>query len=758
MSNQAKGLAALLAAHGRNGDTELVHATKGEVRGLNAMAKKHFGRELPRNPNTGLREASLFRQWFGNDVGMAADIAVPTLAGAALTATGAGAPLGAALLGGAIGAANQGLAKDSTATSAGLGAITGAMGGYGGGGLGEGLASAGSAAPPPVTTPPVTTPPVGEMGLGSAGGFSTPPANVFAGGEQAFGSFGNANVGAPNSFVSGVQEGANLYNTGAPAVATPPTATPSAPAVNPLTGNPNPVGTPDSLLQYHDVAQVDANTGITTLPNGSQVPNAPPTGTPVDIPKYDTKMDYLMSDEASKPLSKVGASAIGTLMIPQGGSDTTETTGDTVDRSLPATEVYYTAEGERRTRAVDRPRYGNVNMAEGGLTFSDYDAADAGADGGYAPGGLAAYAGGGLMGTGWGEQNKGGFAGLTSSLQPGGAVGDWHGKVYGALGADQVMPGGAGGSLIPGANQFNAKKREEEERKRREQEEGIAAAAAAKTKADQKAAFENQWSDRYGAPVAMAANGGLTQHFEKGGKSELDVTDLEHPAARYLRRAEAGGSPIIDKNVRGAAGRVGYNFPVGETGNFNAGVSGYGMRAHAPGTDPVTRGQLTGVDFAYSPSQDRTISARYDAMAPASMPSYGGGYSAADFGGRPSEAQMMGAGMAPMARDRFSVNYRQNFAEGGISALGHYSDGGQLLRGPGDGVSDNIPASIEGKRPARLADGEFVVPARAVSELGNGSTEAGSKQLYAMLDRIAKKRKSGKGLAYQANPKKILPA
>lgn len=95
---------------------------------------------------------------------------------------------------------------------------------------------------------------------------------------------------------------------------------------------------------------------------------------------------------------------------------------------------------------------------------------------------------------------------------------------------------------------------------------------------------------------------------------------------------------------------------------------------------------------------------------------------------------------------------------GGIGDLGSYSDGGRTLRGPGDGVSDSIPATIEGKRPARLADGEFVIPARAVSELGNGSTEAGSKQLYKMLDRIAAKRKSGKGLAYQANPKKLLPA
>ena len=78
-------------------------------------------------------------------------------------------------------------------------------------------------------------------------------------------------------------------------------------------------------------------------------------------------------------------------------------------------------------------------------------------------------------------------------------------------------------------------------------------------------------------------------------------------------------------------------------------------------------------------------------------------------------------------------------ADGGFN-LGGYSDGGRLLRGPGDGVSDSIPATIGHKQPARLADGEFVVPARIVSELGNGSTDAGARQLYAMMDRIQKSR------------------
>jgi hypothetical protein len=95
----------------------------------------------------------------------------------------------------------------------------------------------------------------------------------------------------------------------------------------------------------------------------------------------------------------------------------------------------------------------------------------------------------------------------------------------------------------------------------------------------------------------------------------------------------------------------------------------------------------------------------------------------------------------------------QMAAAGGMMRdnLGGYSHGGiaGLTRGPGDGVSDSIPAQIgdSGKQPARLADGEFVISSRIVSELGNGSTEAGAKALQAMVDRIQSRRKKsiGKG-------------
>ena len=111
--------------------------------------------------------------------------------------------------------------------------------------------------------------------------------------------------------------------------------------------------------------------------------------------------------------------------------------------------------------------------------------------------------------------------------------------------------------------------------------------------------------------------------------------------------------------------------------------------------------------------------------------------------------------------EMLALNRSQMYAKGGISHLGDYSDGGRLLRGPGDGVSDSIPATIANKRPARLADGEFVVPARIVSELGNGSTDAGARKLYAMMNRVQKNRGKtvGKGkVAVNSRSEKLLPA
>jgi hypothetical protein len=99
-----------------------------------------------------------------------------------------------------------------------------------------------------------------------------------------------------------------------------------------------------------------------------------------------------------------------------------------------------------------------------------------------------------------------------------------------------------------------------------------------------------------------------------------------------------------------------------------------------------------------------------------------------------------------------------SYAKGGIADLGSYSDGGRMLKGPGDGMSDSIPAKIAGKQPARLANEEFVVPADVVSHLGNGSSDAGAKQLYSMMDRVRKARTGSTKQGKQINPNKYMPA
>ena len=95
-------------------------------------------------------------------------------------------------------------------------------------------------------------------------------------------------------------------------------------------------------------------------------------------------------------------------------------------------------------------------------------------------------------------------------------------------------------------------------------------------------------------------------------------------------------------------------------------------------------------------------------------------------------------------------NIGYDFNAGGMSP--------RFLSGGGDGMSDSIPAVIGGKQPARLADGEFVIPADVVSGLGNGSSKAGAKQLYAMMDRIRKARTGTTKQGREINARRFMPA
>jgi hypothetical protein len=123
------------------------------------------------------------------------------------------------------------------------------------------------------------------------------------------------------------------------------------------------------------------------------------------------------------------------------------------------------------------------------------------------------------------------------------------------------------------------------------------------------------------------------------------------------------------------------------------------------------------------------------------------------------------AAMAELNNARYGANMSQmTMPKAGLASLGDlpYATGGiaagRYLKGNGDGMSDSIPATINGRQPARLADGEFVVPADVVSHLGNGSSDAGAKKLYSMMDKVRKARTGKAKQAPAVNPNKMMPA
>jgi len=88
---------------------------------------------------------------------------------------------------------------------------------------------------------------------------------------------------------------------------------------------------------------------------------------------------------------------------------------------------------------------------------------------------------------------------------------------------------------------------------------------------------------------------------------------------------------------------------------------------------------------------------------------------------------------------------------------GTTSPRGTYLQGATDGMADKIPGTIDGIQPARLAHGEFVIPADVVSHLGNGNSDAGAQQLYKMMDKVRMARTGNKEQGKRINPNKFMP-
>lgn len=178
-------------------------------------------------------------------------------------------------------------------------------------------------------------------------------------------------------------------------------------------------------------------------------------------------------------------------------------------------------------------------------------------------------------------------------------------------------------------------------------------------------------------------------------------------------------------------------------------------------------GSMAGTTATTPPTALEAFYAKNPIAMPAGLGALGSAIGAGPDTSLPGEEEYSG----PLSRFSYDPRkYRpRGAASGGLmdteparrmaaGGLGSYSDGGQTLKGPGDGMSDSIPASIGDKQPARLADGEFVIPADVVSGLGNGSTDAGARQLYELMDKVRAARTGRTKQAPEINPRKMMPA
>jgi hypothetical protein len=252
-----------------------------------------------------------------------------------------------------------------------------------------------------------------------------------------------------------------------------------------------------------------------------------------------------------------------------------------------------------------------------------------------------------------------------------------------------------------------------------------------------------------------------------GRTGQASYTKLSNEDAKKLYGFADGGEiqypmgePVVRMADGGAAGTtsVGYGGDVGgySAADASAARGGYGLGIDYSGYNTAPNQGIAAVLSTAPRAASVAAPAKGFAYDPASR-SFVGSATDADYlgGGQYGKTQAEKDAEAAAAVVAEPIYYAQG---GGISTLGGYSDGGRLLKGPGDGMSDNIPAQIGAKQPARLADGEFVVPADVVSHLGNGSTDAGAKQLYKMMDKIRQARTGRKAQGKQVNPNKFMPA
>jgi hypothetical protein len=636
-----------LASYGRGGDTELVHMTKGEIKGLQALALAHGG-SLTINPNTGLAEAGFLKRL------------LPTLAGAALAATGVGAPMAALLVGGGYGLATGSITKG---LMAGLGAFGGA-----------GLTSS----------------------LGSLGG----EALATQGGDAALNAFNETQRQAVTSGLDAATY-TDPFLGSVPSVP-PPSGIESA--QNFLNAQNFPKLAPETLQGYQSALNAPGAVPTDVISAAGRAQGAMGATTTGNIGRGIGEV--FSSPSAAGSFVKNNALTLGGALLPALTQDQKPPAGyteDEYDRYLKGYRLSPNYQAYEAPRP--NPYYQAQYAAEGGI--------------------MKLQGGGGPV-----ER----MSMMNTAMNP-------QGGMYPQGMIDKTQ------YATPTQRPVSAEM------------------------VDEAPAYERS------SPMLMAGGGQIPISLQ--GSVNLDQGNMASQGFSGAATVGSGMAPRFNGPMTGPPG-------MGPQAVFPGGPGGIGMQ---PQLAVMPRTMADGGIARYrSKGQVNVLQDYIDRQEQQQMSHLPEGVSIPRTGifrdtdvdtarkdaltaamirlGKASK----GAGIKPVALPKTSIKGLGDIsgaaqdtteaAAGGTMRynLGGYSDGGRMLKGPGDGMSDSIPATIAGKQPARLADGEFVVPADVVSHLGNGSTDAGAKKLYGMMDKIRKARTGKKKQAPAVKASRYMPA
>jgi len=767
-------LANHLQSAGRGEDKQLVHMTPGEVEGLQAIAMAHGG-SLTINPETGLPEAGFLSS------------ILPMIAGFALGPAGMGlTAMQAGLASTALGTVLTGDLKKGV--MAGLGA-------YGGAGLGQGLMAQGTAAVP--TTTPAVSASVPTQVQSTAG-------DIFAQG----GRFGN--IGAVDITANPLQGGMTGYPTGVPSVS--PTApgpisatlnqTPLYPQVNFATGMPPP--TPPVTTYTTQIGEPYRSIEITEAPiREAYGPLNPPPGfDPGKVNPKETIGSFRWENgrivdprnihgvpyDPTAPSAAVSGYSPSTAttsqpfkggMSPQyaGPSNAVNTTGQSISRPF-SDRMAQLGQGAKTSFSSTEGLKGLYNampdysvaagLGSTAMSYSDEkrkEAEEAMRDAANkSPSLIRPYeftygATGADREPYTGSAERTYFAPQYTALTP-----------YKAPGPEYAAEGGLMGYQAGGQIERMAA------------QNAMGANTGYPMASLQTPMYSNPETQRPEATnvIAPSADVGVGTYsgeprFAEGGETTGGYSYSYNPATQQFTQTNTPQPVASRPSPVAPGGGPAFMGPIG-SGYIGAGT--YNKNARLNPSDSSTSAALPKYNFDPNTMQFTQVGGENKVsggIAAPAMPSVVQPQSPAqplipniNIPAYQTPEQQLGLGgfydymnQQLGGMGGYSGYARGGNVGGGISHLGDYSDGGRLLKGPGDGVSDSIPASIGNRQPARLADGEFVVPARIVSEIGNGSTEAGARKLYAMMDRVQKARRKTVGknqVARNTKAEKLLPA